>query len=75
MAKIGKRLQALKDTTGAAEALQNLDEAVAVVAGGSGVKFDETIDVAVRLGIDPKNPIRQCAGRWFCPPVRAKQCA
>ncbi|MGI9347370.1 MAG: 50S ribosomal protein L1 [Gammaproteobacteria bacterium] len=67
MAKIGKRLQALKDTTGAAEALQNLDEAVAAVVGGSGVKFDETIDVAVRLGIDPKKSDQAVRGAVVLP--------
>ena len=67
MAKIGKRLRALKDTTGAAEALQNLDEAVAAVVGGSGVKFDETIDVAVRLGIDPKKSDQAVRGAVVLP--------
>ena len=67
MAKIGKRLQALKDTTGVAEALQNLDEAVAAVVGGSGVKFDETIDVAVRLGIDPKKSDQAVRGAVVLP--------
>ena len=67
MAKIGKRLRALKDTTGAAEALQNLDEAVAAVVGGSGVKFDETVDVAVRLGIDPKKSDQAVRGAVVLP--------
>lgn len=31
-----------------------LEEALNAVAGGSGVKFDETVDVAVMLGVDTK---------------------
>ena len=31
-----------------------LDEALAILEGFSKPKFDETVDVAIRLGIDPK---------------------
>lgn len=31
-----------------------LEEALSTLAGGSNVKFDESIDVAVQLGIDPR---------------------
>ena len=50
MAKICKRLkkQAMPERG------CTLDEALAAVAGGSGVKFDETVEVAIQLGIDPK---------------------
>ncbi len=36
-------------------ALRPLDEAVKVVLDSSYVKFDETIDVAVKLGVDPRH--------------------
>ena len=32
-----------------------LDEAMAIVAKGSGAKFDETVELALRLGVDPRH--------------------
>lgn len=47
--------------------LVSLDEAVARVAGGSGVKFDESIDVAVHLGVDPKKSDQMVRGAMVLP--------
>lgn len=47
--------------------LCSLDEAAAAVAGGSGVKFDESIDVAVHLGVDPKKSDQMVRGAMVLP--------
>jgi len=53
MAKISKRMQAAREVTpGEAVAL---DAAVAVVLAQPAAKFDESVDVAVNLGVDPKH--------------------
>jgi large subunit ribosomal protein L1 len=38
-------------------------------------KFDESIDVAVNLGVDAKKSDQTSAARWCCPPARARRCA
>lgn len=43
--------------------LYSPEEALALVASGASAKFDETVDVAIRLGVDPKK-----ADRWFAVP-------
>lgn len=47
--------------------LCTLDAAAAAVAGGSGVKFDESIDVAVHLGVDPKKSDQMVRGAMVLP--------
>jgi large subunit ribosomal protein L1 len=53
MAKVGKRLKAARAAVDAAK-LYALDEAVAVVKANAKAKFDEGVDIAVNLGVDPK---------------------
>ncbi len=36
-------------------ALRTIDEAVKVMVGASYAKFDETVDIAVKLGVDPRH--------------------
>jgi large subunit ribosomal protein L1 len=53
MAKVGKRLSAARvgvDT----DAALSLEDAVAAVKARATAKFDETIELAVNLGVDPK---------------------
>jgi len=38
-------------------------------------KFDESVDVAVRLGVDPSTPIRSCAARSPCRTARGRRSA
>ena len=42
--------------------LYNLSEASVIVKENSKVKFDETIDLAVRLGVDPKQANQMVRG-------------
>lgn len=66
--KMGKRLKALREKAAAAAASPlPLDAAIAAVRGGSGVQFDETVEVAVRLGIDPKRADQAVRGAVALP--------
>mgnify|MGYP001008643172 CR=1 FL=1 len=53
MAHTGKRLKAARATVDVTKALP-LEEAVALVKSNAKAKFDESIEVAVALGVDPK---------------------
>ncbi|OVE80711.1 50S ribosomal protein L1 [bacterium K02(2017)] len=44
-----------------------IDEALQLVTEGSTVKFDETVDLAIRLGIDPKQSDQQVRGSVVLP--------
>jgi len=66
MAKKGKRY------TQAASAVEvdreySLEDAVNLVANGSGAKFDETIELAVRLGVDPRHADQNVRGTVALP--------
>lgn len=63
MAKIAKRLQ---NRPVSREAL-GLDDALVLLAGGSGVKFDESIDAAVQLGIDSRKSDQAVRGSVLLP--------
>ena len=49
----GKRIKAAREGIEAGK-LYSVSEAVALVKGAAKTKFDETIDIAVNLGVDPK---------------------
>lgn len=53
MAKVGKRLVAARANVDA-DKLYGLNEAVDVVKANAKAKFDETVDMAVNLGVEPK---------------------
>ncbi len=53
MAKISKRMRAAREV--AAKTAIALDDAVKAVLLQPAVKFDESVDVAVNLGVDPKH--------------------
>jgi len=61
MAKIGKRLKAAR---AAVEGKANLPvaEAVALVKSTASAKFDETLEVAVNLGVDPRHADQMVRG-------------
>ena len=43
-----------------------LDEAIDLVKETSTVKFDASVELHVRLGIDTKKVTSTCAPQWFC---------
>ena len=53
MAKVGKRLSAARVGVDA-EKLHGLEEAIAMVKAKATAKFDEGVDIAVNLGVEPK---------------------
>lgn len=66
MAKVGKRLKATREKV---ERLKKYgkSEAVDLVLDNCNAKFDETIEVAVRLGVDPKQSDQQVRGAVALP--------
>lgn len=61
MAKQGKRLRAAYETVDRAK-IYELSEAIAVVKQSAKVKFDETVEVAVNLGVDPRHADQMVRG-------------
>jgi large subunit ribosomal protein L1 len=66
MAKTSKRLQALKAKVDRNK-LYAIDEALALVKGAATAKFDESIDVAVNLGVDPRKSDQVVRGSVVLP--------
>ena len=50
----GKRYKNIKTSFGD-KSSYNIEDAVSLIKGSQKVKFDETIDIAVNLGVDPKH--------------------
>jgi len=61
MAKIGKRTKAARAQIDRKK-LYKLDDAVKLVKGIAGAKFDETIEVAMNLGVDPRHADQMVRG-------------
>ena len=61
MAKLGKRLKAANAAYDK-EKLHSVEEAVKIVKGNATVKFDETIEVAINLGVDPRHADQMVRG-------------
>jgi large subunit ribosomal protein L1 len=66
MAKVSKRLKALKATVDRNKAYA-IDEALGLVKGAATAKFDESIDVAVNLGVDPRKSDQVVRGSVVLP--------
>ena len=54
-------------------AVNGFDEAVQIALGSSFTKFDETIDVAVRLGVDPRHADQMVRGSVILPNGTGKE--
>ena len=61
MAKQGKRMKASSEGRDR-EALYSVEDAVKFVKDNAKVKFDETIEIAMNLGIDPRHSDQQVRG-------------
>ena len=66
MAKPGKRYRAAKETMDADKAYA-LGEAIAVLKSGDGTKFDESVDIAMNLGVDPRHADQMVRGAIVLP--------
>ena len=66
MAREGKRIRSQKDKV-EAEKLYPLEEACELVAQTASAKFDETVDVAIKLGVDPRKADQNVRGSVALP--------
>ena len=60
-----------KNITKARQAVEarpyQLKDAVPLLQKVKYTKFDETVEITMRLGVDPSTLIRWCAARLYCP--------
>jgi len=61
MAKLGKRAKAAREAFAGKENL-TVEDAVALVKSNASAKFDETVEVAVNLGVDPRHADQMVRG-------------
>ena len=61
MVKVGKKYTKAKDNFGEVSNI-SLDEAVDLIKKNASAKFDETIDIAINLGVDPKHADQMVRG-------------
>lgn len=61
MAKLGKRIKAAREAFAGKEDL-SVEEAVALVKANATAKFDETVEIAMNLGVDPRHADQMVRG-------------
>ncbi|MEM7644308.1 MAG: 50S ribosomal protein L1 [Pseudomonadota bacterium] len=61
MAKLGKRAKAAREAFAGKENV-SVDEAVSLVKSNSKTKFDETVEIAMNLGVDPRHADQMVRG-------------
>ncbi len=66
MTKLGKRMTNAKETVDR-DKQYGLDEAVSLVKNNAGAKFDETVEIAVNLGVDPRHADQMVRGMVSLP--------
>ena len=66
MAKQGKRTAAARSKIDR-EAFYNVKDAVGLVKGNATAKFDETIEIAINLGVDPRHADQMVRGVCLLP--------
>ncbi len=72
MARAGKRLAAIRDQIERGKAY-SIDEALDLLKGTSKVKFTESVDVSIRLGVDPRKSDQTVRGSTVLPNGTGKQ--
>jgi large subunit ribosomal protein L1 len=71
MAKLSKRQKALTPVD--RERFYGVDEAISLVKGNATAKFDETIEVALNLGVDPRHADQMVRGVVSLPKGTGKE--
>ncbi|ASP19396.1 50S ribosomal protein L1 [Antarctobacter heliothermus] len=61
MAKLGKRAKSAREAFAGKEGL-TVEEAVSLIKSNSKTKFDETIEIAMNLGVDPRHADQMVRG-------------
>ncbi|WP_413719540.1 50S ribosomal protein L1 [Silicimonas sp. MF1-12-2] len=66
MAKLGKRTKAAREAFAGKENL-SLEEAVSLIKANANAKFDETVEIAMNLGVDPRHADQMVRGSVTLP--------
>ncbi len=66
MSRSGKRMSAIREQIEPGKAY-SIDEALEILKGVSKVKFTESVDVAIRLGVDPRKSDQNVRGSTVLP--------
>jgi len=61
MAKLGKRAKAAREAFAGKEGL-SVEDAVALIKSNASAKFDETVEIALNLGVDPRHADQMVRG-------------
>ena len=61
MAKLGKRTRAAREAIAGKENL-SVEDAVALIKANASAKFDETVEIAMNLGVDPRHADQMVRG-------------
>ncbi len=61
MAKFGKRTRAAREAFAGKEDI-SVEDAVALIKANSNVKFDETVEISMNLGVDPRHADQMVRG-------------
>jgi len=67
MAKPGKRLRAIREKIGDTRTARPVDEVLRLLKETASAKFDESVDVAVNLGVDPRKSDQVVRGSTVLP--------
>lgn len=66
MAKAGKRIRSARESFAGKENL-TVEDAITLVKGASTAKFDETVEIAMNLGVDPRHADQMVRGKVTLP--------
>ncbi len=66
MAKLGKRTRAAREAVAGKREIP-LDEAVSLIKSNANAKFDETVEIAMNLGVDPRHADQMVRGKVTLP--------
>ena len=66
MAKLGKRTKAAREAFAGKENV-TIEEAVSLIKANSNTKFDETVEIAMNLGVDPRHADQMVRGSVTLP--------
>ena len=66
MAKLGKRTRAAREAFAGKQNV-TVEEAVSLIKGNAKAKFDETVEIAVNLGVDPRHADQMVRGKVALP--------
>ena len=66
MAKLGKRARAAKEAFAGKEGI-SVEEAVSLIKANAKTKFDETVEIAMNLGVDPRHADQMVRGSVTLP--------